>query len=177
MKRFFLSLAVLLPMLSTARVQPDVAADSIAQTRKEGWNIGVLPSIAYDADCGFQGGLLANLYDYGSGEPYPEYIHSLYMEAAYTTKHTGIFRFNYDSKYVIPNHRLTIDLAYLRDALCDFYGFNGYQAVYQPLFHHSAYVKNAAGDKVYDPQKMDIAAYQSRAFYTFKRDLVRAAID
>lgn len=177
MKRFFLSLAVLLPVLSTARVQPDVAADSIAQTQKEGWNIGVLPSIAYDADCGFQGGLLANLYDYGSGEQYPEYIHSLYFEAAYTTKHTGIFRFNYDSKYVIPNHRLTIDLAYLRDALCDFYGFNGYQAVYQPLSHHSAYMKNAAGDKVYDPQKMDIAAYRTRAFYKFKRDLVRAAID
>ena len=91
---------------------------------------GILPSVAYDADKGFQYGVLANVYDFGDGSIYPEYFHSLYFEAAYTTKRSGLFRFAYDSKMLIPNHRLKIDLSYLPDALCDFYGFNGYQTVY-----------------------------------------------
>ncbi|MBO5960976.1 MAG: hypothetical protein J6P99_03985, partial [Paludibacteraceae bacterium] len=85
------------------------AVDSLGRKIKTGWNFGALPSVAFDADLGFQGGALANVYYYGDGSQYPEYIHSLYVEAAYTTKRYGIFRANYDSKYLIPNHRLTLD--------------------------------------------------------------------
>ena len=106
--------------------------DSLGRKIKTGWNFGILPSVAYDADYGFQGGVLTNVYYYGNGSQYPEYIHSLYFEAAYTTKHHGIFRFNYDSKYLIPGYRLTLDATYLPDAMCDFYGFNGYDTRY----HH-----------------------------------------
>ena len=118
----------------TSGQQPDTVA---APTKKikTGWNFGALPSVAYDADLGFQGGALANVYYYGDGSQYPEYIHSFYVEAAYTTKHYGIFRFFYDSKYLIPNHRLTVDMCYLPDAMCDFYGFNGYQSVYNNAWH------------------------------------------
>ena len=96
---------------------------------RRGWTFGILPSVAYDADKGFQGGVLSNIYYFGDGSTYPEYLHSFYVELAYTTKHCGIFRFNYDSKYLIPKHRLTVDISYLPDAICDFYGFNGYQTV------------------------------------------------
>lgn len=150
-----------------AAKQPDKqVVDSTGRKIKTGWNFGILPSVAYDADLGFQGGLLTNVYYYGDGSQYPEYIHSIYAEAAYTTKNYGIFRVNYDSKYIIPKHRLTLDLTYLPDAMCDFYGFNGYQSVY-----HSSYHK---WNK--DPNKMS-ADYQSRAFYKYKRDLFRFAAD
>ena len=32
---------------------------------KTGWNFGILPSVAYDADLGFQFGALSNRYYYG----------------------------------------------------------------------------------------------------------------
>ncbi|MBO7258616.1 MAG: BamA/TamA family outer membrane protein [Paludibacteraceae bacterium] len=143
------------------------AVDSLGRKIKTGWNFGALPSVAFDADLGFQGGALANVYYYGDGSQYPEYIHSLYVEAAYTTKRYGIFRANYDSKYLIPNHRLTLDATYQPDAMCDFYGFNGYQSIYNQGFHK--WKK--------DPSKMNVDDYQSRAFYKYKRDLFRFAAD
>jgi outer membrane protein assembly factor BamA len=170
MKRIFLVIsAVVLAMNITAAKKDKVQqVDSLGRKIKTGWNFGVLPSVAFDADLGFQGGALTNIYYYGDGSQYPEYIHSLYAEAAYTTKNYGIFRVNYDSKYLIPNHRLTLDATYQPDAMCDFYGFNGYQSVYNQDFHK--WKK--------DPSKMgDPALYQSRAFYKYKRDLFRFAAD
>lgn len=179
MKRLYICCVVALLSISAMgaadSIQTDVdttvvttSTDSIpAKKVKKGWNFGALPSVAYDADLGFQGGALANVYYYGDGSQYPEYIHSFYVEAAYTTKRYGLFRFFYDSKYLIPNHRLSVDMSYLPDAMCDFYGFNGYQSVYNPSWHK--WNKNV--------DKMDTTAYQSRAFYKYKRDLVRFAAD
>ena len=169
MKRLFvfiISILFVLPIVAAkkAKVQQ---VDSLGRKIKTGWNFGALPSVAFDADLGFQGGALANIYYYGDGSQYPEYIHSLYAEAAYTTKNYGIFRVNYDSKYLIPKHRLTIDATYQPDAMCDFYGFNGYQSIYNQSLHK--WNKN--------PEKMDIDTYQSRAFYKYKRNLFRFAAD
>ena len=132
MKRILLALMAMTLVVTTASAKKEkkVEVDSLGNKIKTGWNFGILPSVAYDADYGFQGGVLANVYYYGDGSQYPEYIHSLYVEAAYTTKHHGIFRFNYDSKYLIPGYRLTLDATYLPDAMCDFYGYNGYQSKY-----------------------------------------------
>ena len=127
---------------------------------RQGWTFGVLPSVAYDADLGLQYGALTNIYYFGDGSTYPEYLHSFYAEAAYTTKHFGIFRFAYDSKHLIPGHRLSVDLTYLPDQMCDFYGFNGYQTDY-----------NAAYSNQNDP------AYISRAYSKYRRDLFRFSAD
>lgn len=154
------------PVMAKRQPKPQ-EVDSLGRKIKTGWNFGILPSIAYDADYGFQGGLLTNIYYYGDGSQYPEYIHSLYIEAAYTTKHHGIFRVNYDSKYLIKNHRLTLDATYLPDAMCDFYGFNGYVSKYNYTWC----------DWSKKPEKMDTAAYRSRVFYKYKRDLIRVAGD
>ena len=170
MKRIFIfaiSILFVLP-ISAAKKEKVQQVDSLGRKIKTGWNFGALPSVAFDADLGFQGGALANIYYYGDGSQYPEYIHSLYVEAAYTTKRYGIFRANYDSKYLIPKHRLTLDATYQPDAMCDFYGFNGYQSVYNQDFHK--WKK--------DPAKMGVVQdYQSRAFYKYKRDLFRFAAD
>ena len=170
MKKFILLIFTLLLSFSTFAAKKDKVqqVDSLGRKIKTGWNFGVLPSVAFDADLGFQGGALTNIYYYGDGSQYPEYIHSLYAEAAYTTKNYGIFRVNYDSKYLIPKHRLTLDATYQPDAMCDFYGFNGYQSIYNQDFHK--WKK--------DPAKMGVLEdYQSRAFYKYKRDLFRFAAD
>ena len=127
---------------------------------RKGWTFGLLPSVAYDADLGLQYGALTNIYYFGDGSTYPEYLHSFYAEAAYTTKHFGIFRFAYDSKYLIPNHRLSIDLTYLPDQMCDFYGFNGYPA------HYNAAYSTQGDDE-----------YITRAYYKYRRDLFRFSAD
>lgn len=170
MKRYivFIFVALLAVSLQAAKKEKVQATDSLGRKIKKGWNFGALPSVAFDADLGFQGGALANVYYYGDGSQYPEYIHSIYAEAAYTTKNYGIFRVNYDSKYLIPNHRLTLDATYQPDAMCDFYGYNGYQSVYDQDFHK--WKKDQS--KMNDP-----AQYQSRAFYKYKRDLFRFAAD
>lgn len=152
-------LGLSIALLSFASEQADSTQNKKIKT---GWNFGILPSVAYDADLGFQYGALSNIYYYGDGSQYPEYIHSFYVEAAYTTKRYGLFRFFYDSKYLIPNHRLTIDVSYLPDAMCDFYGYNGYQSIYHQLWHNA---------------KKDSSQYLSRAFYKYKRDLIRVAGD
>jgi outer membrane protein assembly factor BamA len=52
--------------------------------------------------------------------------------------------------------------------MCDFYGYNGYQSVYDQDFHK--WKK--------DPSKMgNPEEYQSRAFYKYKRDIFRFAAD
>ena len=106
MKKYILLTLIALLTLSmqAAKKEKVQQVDSLGRKIKTGWNFGALPSVAFDADLGFQGGALANIYYYGDGSQYPEYIHSLYAEAAYTTKNYGIFRVNYDSKYLIPKH-------------------------------------------------------------------------
>lgn len=154
-----------LPVLdndSVYGIQKDTT--KVKEKKREGWTFGILPSVSYDADLGFQYGALANVYYFGDGSTYPEYLHSLYFEASYTTRRYGVFRFSYDSKYLIPKHRLTIDMAYLPDAMCDFTGYNGYQTVYNDVWRNSK--KYTAED-----------GYKSRAFYKFRRDLFRFAAD
>jgi len=131
---------------------------------RTGWTFGILPSVAFDADLGFQYGVLSNVYYFGDGSTYPDYMHSLYFEAAYTTKRYGLFRFCYDSKFLIPKHRFSFDATYIPDAMSDFLGYNGYQSIYNDVWRNS---------KKYTVED----GYKSRAFYKYKRDLLRIAAD
>jgi len=116
-----------------------LAQDSIVKKSGKtpsGFSFGALPIVSYDADLGFQYGGLVNLYDYGDGSIYPQYKHMLKLEVSRYTGGSGINDLFYDSKYLLPkNIRITADLGYLTDKLFDFYGYNGYQSVY-----NSAYV-------------------------------------
>ncbi len=97
---------------------------------KSGFGFGALPAVSYDSDLGFQYGAIINLYHYGDGSRYPRYNHSLYLEYSRYTKGSGIARIMYDSDRLIPRIRTTVDVTYLIDRAMDFYGFNGYQSVY-----------------------------------------------
>jgi hypothetical protein len=100
------------------------------QKVKKGFGFGALPAISYDSDLGFQYGALVNLFHYGDGSRFPQYNHSLYLEYSTYTKGTTIARLRYDSEQFIPKVRSTFDIAYVSDLMSDFYGFNGYQSIY-----------------------------------------------
>jgi len=108
-----------------------VATSIFSQQKiKKGFGFGALPAISYDSDLGFQYGALVNLYDYGDGSHFPKYDHSLYLEYSTYTKGTTIARLRYDSERIIPKVRTTVDISYVTDQMSDFYGFNGYQSIY-----------------------------------------------
>jgi outer membrane protein assembly factor BamA len=138
-----------------------LASDSIKHV-KTGLTFGALPAIAFDTDIGFKYGLLTNFYLFGDGSTYPKYRHSFYMEANRTTKGSGLLQFIYDSEYLIPKIRLTAEASYFTEQALDFYGFNGYQAWYDP--------------DLIDPDKKD-NGYISRVFYKHDRRVLRLRSD
>ena len=127
MKKFFI--LVSLSVISFGLFAQEVT-EKKADKIKTGWNVGGLPVVAYDTDLGFEYGVLVNLFNYGDGSIYPKYRHNVYAEVSRYTKGSGINRLFYDSKYLIPGFRVTSDLAYLTDKTYDFYGFNGYESVF-----------------------------------------------
>lgn len=127
---------------------------------KKGWNFGALPVLAYDSDLGFEFGALVNLYHYGDGSRYPTYNHSLYFEASWYTKGSGIFRFYYDSDRLIKGIRTSLDISYMPDQAYQFYGYNGYEAVYNE-----------------DWTNTDGPSYKSRLYYNYKRQFFRIKTD
>jgi hypothetical protein len=123
---------------------------------KTGWNFGVLPAVTFDTDLGFQYGGLINLFNYGTGDIYPNYYQSLYFEISRFTKGSGINRFMFDSEHLIPGIQYTVDLSYMTDEAYDFYGFNGYDAIV-----NQGWVDSESTD------------YLSRMFYRNKRSYFR----
>ena len=129
---------------------------------KKGLNFGALPAVAFDSDIGFQYGVLGNLFQYGDGSVYPDYRWSLYGEWSRTTKGSGINQLFFDSKYLLPHQiRITADFSFLTEKALDFYGFNGYEAVYNPAFEDDA----------------DEVNYISRVFYRHEWKLARITLD
>jgi len=151
-----LSLILVLALAPTAFGQ---SADSTEKI-KSGWNLGALPVVSFDSDLGFQFGALVNLYHYGDGSRYPRYDHSLYFEASWFTKGSGIFRLYYDSQELIKGVRVSADVSFIPDQTYSFYGFNGYEAVY-----------NHAWELTDSPE------YVSRVFYRQKREFFRVKLD
>ncbi len=100
------------------------------QKVKDGFSLGGVPVVAYDSDIGFKYGALMNLYWYGDGSRYPRYDHSVYLEWSRTTKGNGINQITYDTDMLIPGVRSFFEASYLTEKALDFYGFNGYQAIY-----------------------------------------------
>jgi len=93
---------------------------------KKGWNLGPLPTIAYNSDLGFQYGALCSFYYYGDGSTFPQYRHLFNVQASQFSKGSGMYHFFYDSKYLIPASRLTFAATYLPNKMMVFNGFNGY---------------------------------------------------
>ncbi len=143
--------------------------DSIPKPQKQknekavkGLKLLPLPVIGYNIDIGFQYGIILNLFNYGDGSEYPDYRYSIYTELSRTTKGSGVNQLFFDSKYLIPgNIRITADMSYLTELTLNFYGFNGYEAVYIPGFTDDA-------SEIY---KSRVFYNQDRRFFRFTTDL------
>jgi hypothetical protein len=127
---------------------------------KQGWSFSGFPFLTFDSDLGLQIGALANLYDYGDGSRYPMYDHSLYVEASWFTKGSGIFSFRYDSDRLIKGIRTSLDITYIPDQAYHFFGYNGYEAIYNKPWV-------TEGDE----------AYKTTLFYRYKREFFRFKVD
>jgi hypothetical protein len=126
---------------------------------KTGWKFGgALPAITFDSDLGFQYGALVEFFNYGDGSKYPDYYDHIYAEVSHFTKGSGIYRFMYESNRLIPGVDLTTDLSYLPDQANHFYGFNGYESVFN---------KEWMDDDLVSPP------YKTRMFYRFERNQFR----
>lgn len=124
---------------------------------KTGWNFGALPAVTYSTDLGFQYGVVVNLFDYGDGSSYPSYDQMFYFEVSRYTKGSSTYRIMYNSETLIPGISIISDLAYLTDMAYDFYGFNGYDAVYKEAWTDDE----------------NTADYKTRMFYKTDRKLFR----
>ena len=148
-------------LLSTQGTFAQDQPDKIDKKVKTGWTFGALPTITFDSDLGFQYGALINLYNYGDGSRYPMYNHSLYFEVSRFTKGSGINRFYYDSDELLKGIRTTFDLSYLTDQKMDFFGFNGYETIYNPSWIDDS----------------DTSNYRTRMFYAHDRKMLRIKAD
>lgn len=134
-------------------------ADSVKN--KKGWSFGAVPALGFDSDIGFKYGAVVNLFNYGKGDIYPNYLYSIYFEWSRTTKGSGINQIFFDSKYLLPRKiRITSDLSFLTEQTLNFYGFNGYPAYYNHALE--------------DEQSNQ---YISRVFYRCDRRLLKFTTD
>lgn len=128
--------------------------------KTHGWSINPLPFGAYDSDLGLQLGALVKFVKYDSTR-YPTYDHMIYAEASWFLKGSGIFRVYYDSEYLIKGLRTSFDASYIPDRLFKFFGFNGYESVYNRAWEDDG----------------NIDQYKSRAFYRYTRQFLRLKAD
>lgn len=124
---------------------------------KTGWKFGgALPAITFDSNLGFQYGALVEFFNYGDPSIYPEFYDHIYTEVSRFTKGSGIYRMMYESNRLIPGIEMISDLSYLPDLANPFYGFNGYESVY---------------NKDWIDKESD--NYRSAMFYSHQRDQFR----
>ncbi len=139
----------------------DSTSTKKAENVKDGFSLGGVPVVAYDSDIGFKYGALLNLYWYNK-DRYPMYDHSICLEWSRTTKGNGINQITYDSDQLIPGIRSFLEFSYLTEKALDFYGFNGYQAVYDYDF------ERPTGEGALSPDRL---------YYRHARQLLRIKAD
>ena len=149
---------------------------------KTGINLGPLPVVAFDADRGFQFGALMNIYNFGDGKNYPNPNAQWYFEgSAYVKEGTVgsyLLRAEYDNKTLIPGVRMSVCAGYYKDAALDFYGFNGYQSVYDmnSVKENLSFNKEVkSGEKL--ENKFIEKGKVPKGFYRYSRDLIRFKAD
>ena len=124
--------------------------------RKTGWTILPFPIITFDTDLGVEFGLSATTVNFGDGKIYPKYYHMMSISGSIYTKGSATFLFSYDSDHLIKGIKTLFDVAYLPDMAYDFFGYNGYEAVYNEKWRYD-----------------DNQEYRSRLFYKQRRKMLR----
>ena len=127
----------------------------------KGWDFAILPSFVYHTDRGIQFGGLASIYYYGDSSIYPEYKHNIYLQTSITTRGGHVGYLFFDSKYLLPaGMRIIADLSSIETRFQQFYGFNGYNALYYQNYENPS-----------KPQ------FISRSYYSIKKISTTVLID
>ena len=148
MKKTFLVFLILILALSVSAQEKKV---------KTGWKFGgALPAVTFDSDLGFQYGALVEFFNYGDGSKYPDWYDHTYTEVSRFTKGSATYRLMYESNHLIPGVQMVTDLSYLPDQASHFYGFNGYESVFNK-----------------DWMDEESTTYRTRMFYRFERNQFR----
>lgn len=131
---------------------------TVGQDAPTGWSFGGVPAIAYNSDTGFLYGAILDIYNYGDGSKYPDYMYTTRLTWTRTTKGSGENIIFFDSKYLLPyDVRITAEAAYLTEQALPFYGFNG---------------DNNPAHEIEDDD-----AYKSRVYYRHERNITKFTTD
>jgi len=148
-----------LPLFLAALITISVSAQE--KKAKTGLSLGgILPAVSFDSNLGFQYGVLFEFMNYGDPSIYPEWYDHTYTEVSRTTRGSGIYRMMYESNRLIPGVEFISDLSYLPDQAYHFYGFNGYESVF-----NKDWMDNESAD------------YKSAMFYRIQRNQFRFKTD
>jgi outer membrane protein assembly factor BamA len=148
---------VIILMIAFSAYGQEEQKEAKEKKEKVGWRLGgILPATTYDSNLGFQYGAVAEFYNYGRPSVYPNYLDHTYTEISRFTKGSATYRFMFESNHLIPGVHMTSDLSYLPDQASHFYGYNGYESVFN-----------------IDWMDDDAADYRTSMFYRFKRNQFR----
>ena len=123
MKKLFLAAVLLSCCILPSNAQ---------EVTKTGLNFGPLPAVGYSSDLGWHYGALADIFWYGDGSTYPDYMWKANVETSWYSKGNSVYHAFFDSKYIIPGIRFSLDLSYFGNKTDNFYGFNGASSLYVP---------------------------------------------
>jgi hypothetical protein len=150
-------LVLLLNFVLTVNAQQIINSDSIAKPKTtndslkhnsdiipKGYSIVPLPDIRSDPYVGTRLGTYIFIYNYGDGARYPNFYSNSEIQASYSTKKV----INAEIKHKHYGNRIVMyNLKYQNQKAAPFFGFNGYQTVYDKDFtdtesKQSLYPKN-----------------------------------
>lgn len=163
MHKYLIILALAISQIALAQQNAVDSINIISATNPNkisGYKWGVIPTLAYDADLGFKYGGNINVFDYGNGEKYPDYLQYLYVKLLNSTNNTTNVQMLFSSDKLIKKARLIAEFSYIVDKNLNFHGFNGINSIY-----HEGYANPSSED------------YINQYYYTQQRRLFRGRVD
>lgn len=111
-----------------------VTISALAQQEqvKTGWVFTPLPNLGYSTDTGATLGVMSDIFYYGDGSVYPNFLHHLGIVTGYSTKGAWYVHGCFESPALIDWARVNATFTYRQAMVNNFYGFNGIASPYFP---------------------------------------------
>lgn len=133
-KHLFISLLLLNLMLC-------ITAFSNNDRKNRRYRIGVIPVLSFDSDLGLKVGGVYNFFD-SQKKKYPNYDQYLNLKTTYTTRNTLNLQALFESTNLIREFTTVFEVTFTNDKKLDFFGFNGFDAVYLPAKNENFYLQD-----------------------------------
>jgi len=124
---FYLTAILCIIFITEVRSQ----TTSLHQEAVKQWDVSVLPSFLYNTDKGLQYGALANMVCFTDSLQHQKQLFYMYLQSSHSTKGNFVNYFILDTRQLLPHgFRVIADLNFLINNFQQFYGFNGFDALY-----------------------------------------------